>query len=262
MAKRTLYLTRTNSGEYRECTVTLDGPSLLVQQRGWSPRRYPFRLLRQVVVQGPVELSAPVISACLRHGITVSWHNLQGEALGHLWPTREVPAPLNERLEMLWERRDWHWKYENWRRAEERRAIRETLALLGLNLDDLRPASVARLLRRLADGQTSTGTGAWRVRFLRGTLHTLVQENLLRAGLTAECLGRRSVTAQVPEDITELLLWRLYVDLLQNPPSEGTLRIDQLRRECIEWMEARRHREEQRLRQLLDRLDYFLGGLR
>lgn len=255
--KRTLYLTAKNNP-----SLTLDGPSLLIAEDASAPRRFPLRLVRQVVVQGTVALPSPLLEQCLQQGISITWLESSGEPIGFFWPAAETPAALNERLELFWERSDWHWKYENWRRAQERRALKDTLSALQLWLKDLRPEQAERVLLRILERQAVWNALPWRIRFLRGLLLNLVQERFLGSGVTLQSLERRTMAIQLPEDFMRLLFWRYYADLHACSPVASDGSIHEIRRQSVAFVEQRRARDELRFLRLLDRFDYFLGGLR
>lgn len=255
--KRTLYLTAKNNP-----SLTLDGPSLLITEEASAPRRFPLRILRQVVVQGTVTLPSPLLEQCLRHGISITWLESSGEPLGFFWPAVDIPAALNERLELFWERSDWHWKYENWRRAQERRALQDTLSALQLWLKDLRPEQAERVLLRILERQGVWNALPWRIRFLRGLLLNLVQERFLALGVTLQSLERRTAAIQIPEDFMRLLFWQYHADLYACAPAACDGSLHEFRRQSVAFVEQRRARDELRFLRLLDRFDHFLGGLR
>lgn len=255
--KRTLYLAPKN-----DLVISADGPSILVSGNGSAARRFPLRLLRQVVVQGPVCFPSAIIEQCLRAGVSVTWMENSGDPLGFLWPARLKPATLNERMEVFWERQDWHWKYENWRRAQERLQVKETLTVLQVSATDLRPVQVERLVIRLLARRNRLSALPWRLRFLRGFLLNDTQAWFQDAGVTLENLERRTTPIQLPEDFMRLLFWSHLRDLHDDAPESAASRAEEIRRECADFVERRRPASHRRFIRLLDRFDFFLGSLR
>lgn len=257
---RTLYLKA-----MPDLNLVLDGPSLVVTAPGAAARRYPLRLLRQVLLLGPVALSPGVVEALLRQGISLALHDAAGTALGYLWPFRERPDTLADRLDVFWERPDWHWKYENWRRAQERRVIRESVSAISLPRDsalDLRPEAVERLWLRILKSHSPLAVS--HARLLRAHLNNFAQLGFLHAGATLESLGRRTSIASLPADFAQLLLWPAYPPLLRSLAAahspDSSPRPD-LQRQAAALFESLRPLFDRQLIRLLDRFDFFLGGL-
>ncbi|MCZ2152354.1 MAG: CRISPR-associated endonuclease Cas1 [Bryobacterales bacterium] len=251
---RSLYLEQSP-----ELRIALDGPSLVVRTPGRAARRFPFRFLRQVYLLGAVTLPGPALEALLRNGILITFSSRNGDPLGYLWPVRETPATLSERLDRFWERPDWHWKYENWRRAQERRAIRECAKVLPRAPQDLRPAAVERLWQNIL--RRRSPHAANRLRIVRTCLLDLVQEGFQRSGVALEALARRTAMAQLPADFADILLWAFYPELASLPaPAADGAPAKSLLKETLFYFEGLRPREERRFRRLLDRYEYFLGG--
>lgn len=257
LQKRSLHLSATAG-----LRLALDGPSLLVSLPGRAAARYPFRFLRQILLWGPVSLPPSLLEAVLQAGIAVSFFRNDGAPLGYLWPEREPASPLAERLDLFWERQDWHWKYENWRRAQERQAIRESLQGLPWQATDLRPDAVQRFWLRWL--RHKDPLSPLRLRLFRHCTADLTQDGFRRAGLTLSALGRRTALATLPADFADILHWRHYRDHFDAtqarpaPSPAGPVS----HRDVIAHFELLRDREQQRFLRLLDRFDYFLGGLR
>src|SRR5690606_23532341 len=99
--KQTLYLSTNHSLRLdhpapeqcpRPPRVELDGPSIVITAFGSAPRRFPLRRLRHILVHGDFVFPPDALRACLREGISITWHESSGQPLGSLWPFREIPA--------------------------------------------------------------------------------------------------------------------------------------------------------------------------
>ena len=77
---RTVYLLR----QYG--MARLEGEQLVVQQRGEEIERVGLPLVDQILVMGNVQLSTPLIRACLQRQIAVVYLNRQGWCHGRLQP--------------------------------------------------------------------------------------------------------------------------------------------------------------------------------
>ncbi len=77
---RTVYLIR------RHGTAGLDGEQLVVRHRGEEIERVGLPLVDQILVMGNVQLSTPLLRACLGRGIPVVFANRAGWCQGRLHP--------------------------------------------------------------------------------------------------------------------------------------------------------------------------------
>ena len=77
---RTVYLLRAYG------MARLDGEQLVVKQRGEEVERVALPLIDQILVMGNVQLSTPLIRACLKREIAVVYLNREGWCHGRLQP--------------------------------------------------------------------------------------------------------------------------------------------------------------------------------
>jgi hypothetical protein len=245
--------------------VTVDGPSLLVQQEGKAARRFPFSRVARVVVCGAVELETAALVECLQRGIAVSFLTSDGTPAGAALPTHPRQSRFDERLEEFLERPDWRTLYENWRRAAERREILRSLRRLRLHAPDLRPAAAAVLVDGKLDCQLDREWRQETLRWLEGLLAALVNECISEAGLSPQALAGRRPGFRLPSDLAAVLMWGLKAELSLSLAAGAVAPVDterRWRRRLTSWFETRRSYERNRAVRLLDNLSYWVGGVR
>ncbi|MEY2874254.1 MAG: hypothetical protein RLZZ373_1625 [Pseudomonadota bacterium] len=99
--------------------VTSTGEALVVRDHEGQVVRFPVARVLRVVCTDTAEWSGAALVLCQQRGITITWLDGHGEALGHLWPTRSRPVDLAEALGALAsESADWSASYDNWLRHQ------------------------------------------------------------------------------------------------------------------------------------------------
>jgi hypothetical protein len=95
--------------------IALQGESLLVRRQA-GERRFPLARIDRIVCNRHAQWSGEAITACLARGITVTWLDGRGRALGECACRRAAPVPFVTRLESYLELSDWPQRYGNWLR--------------------------------------------------------------------------------------------------------------------------------------------------
>ncbi len=93
--------------------VQLDGPSLIVRRTGESARRFPVRLLKQIVVTGRQLDGLPAVTDCAAQQINVFFLSGNGELRAQLLGPFENTIDWNEWLEQCHWKRSWLTVYES-----------------------------------------------------------------------------------------------------------------------------------------------------
>lgn len=114
---RTLYLAAP-----QRLRVTSTGEALVVS-RPEAPQlgaqRVPVARVLRIVSTDAAEWSGAALALCLQRGITITWLDRQGEAIGHLWPARRQAVDLADALEALsGDEPGWSDAYHHWLRHE------------------------------------------------------------------------------------------------------------------------------------------------
>lgn len=111
---RTLYLMSPHP-----LRVTSTGEALVVRDHEAQAVRFPVARVLRVVCNDMAEWSGAALVLCQQRGLTITWLDTSGEALGHLWPTRNRPVDLAEALAALAaESPDWSASYGHWLRRQ------------------------------------------------------------------------------------------------------------------------------------------------
>lgn len=236
--------------------VELDGPALRVITAGRADGRYPLARVWRVVVSGQVDWSREALTACLDEGIPITFLAPDGTPRGYCLAHHERELRLSQRFEAYLSRSDWRAGYENWRRAEERRAILRALRRLRVRAEDLRPARVQERLEEALAGTSYRERLRETMDYLQGLVAAQVSAELVEAGLEAGLLVGRRSGLNLVRDFTGVLKWGLYEELR----GELGTRAEQ-RRALTALFEEGRPRWQARIRGLLDRLSYRLGGM-
>jgi len=189
--------------------VRLDGPSLLILRADRARTRHPLTRLARVVTTARVDWQTEALIACLERGVPVVFTGADGRLAGLcLGATLREPG-LGEWLDDFCRRDDWRPRFEDWRLAAERRAIRSALAGLGLAATDLRPAALRnRLDAFLARPRAPAHARALRRR-LEAPLAAQVAEALARRGVDPVMPGLARRGLCLPHVMRRIVAWRL-----------------------------------------------------
>lgn len=239
--KRLLYVNGAAGASIRK-----DGESLLVKVEGQADRRYPFRMLSQVVLRGDTQVHTAALWGLMTAGVPVSLHNLGGEPCGFALPFRQGESKLRDDAECLLERCDGRSLWCNWVDAKERDELRRLAGPRASERWDLRPGKVEARLRKL--GGTGLETA---VALRRGLLALEVSEAFVEAGLGPAYLARMEKEMEWISGLTRLLLWEWWFGAATTMPG----RIDAMG----QWALARRT-EALRVRRVRDEVARWLRG--
>ncbi len=111
---RTLYLVPKHS-----LHVSSTGEALVATRPDGEVHRLPASRLLRVVCNERVNWSGAALALCQARGITVTWLDARGNALGHLWPAVAPRTDLADALEGLASLPgDWVHTYGNWLRRQ------------------------------------------------------------------------------------------------------------------------------------------------
>jgi len=111
---RTLYLVPADTVK-----VSSTGEALVATRTDGEVRRLPVARLLRVVCNDRVHWSGAALALCQTRGITVTWLDGRGNALGHLWPDRAPQTDLSDALDALaGSPGDWPSLYANWLRRQ------------------------------------------------------------------------------------------------------------------------------------------------
>jgi len=93
--------------------IHLDGPSLIVKRTGESTRRFPVRLLKQIVVAGKSLEGLSAVTECAAQQINVFFLSAKGDLRAQLFGTYTYATDWNEWLDQCRWNRSWTNTYES-----------------------------------------------------------------------------------------------------------------------------------------------------
>jgi len=112
---KTLYL-----NENKDVSVTRDGPSLWVVQKGKAGIRVPARRVDRVVISGNVRFDSGMLTLFTERGVPITFLNPQGEPTATAMGIRAPDWALRERQYLLGTTPEGRLHGENWLRAKKR----------------------------------------------------------------------------------------------------------------------------------------------
>ena len=234
--------------------LRLDGHSLVVERPGRARQRFPLERLSYVVLCGTVEAEYSALRACLASKIPVAAFDATGGACGFFLPWQpEAPRP-SVLLESFLERTDWHSRYTDWRRSQERRAIIRALRAAGLAPfeHEGREAAAGALLGLHADVHAARRV----LRAWQELSAPVIQRGLANKGLCPTLLAGRRPEFDLPAHLASINGWAHYRPLreLGGYPRDWAA--------TVAAYENIRPRDEQRIGALIDNFVFWLGGAR
>ena len=85
---------------------------------GTQTLRYPLvRVARVVSSTDVVDWSGPALALCMRAGISITWLDAKGQAIGSIYPLQRTHTPLGTALELWTESTEGPTRYQNWLRS-------------------------------------------------------------------------------------------------------------------------------------------------
>jgi hypothetical protein len=182
--------------------VSAQDDSLVVERRPAGRQRFPAARVDRIVCNPAAEWSGAALALCLRWGITITWLDAAGHALGDCVPRLVDTLPLHAALERLVELADWPERYGNWLRRRRmsvlvRWAIQRKQA--GEAVD---AAEWGERTREWVYGARLEAD--WAVA-LHGWCRSLVVARLAGAGLRTRYAGFGGHCLELAEDMSALL---------------------------------------------------------
>lgn len=180
--------------------MQLDGPSLIVQRAGQSARRFPVRLLKQIVVTGRQLDGLPAVTDCAAQQINVFFLSGNGELRAQLLGAFENTSDWNEWLEQCCWKRSWLKVYESAIKQQWRCLFRESRTFQNIRyIHRIRYCEeVAAALKRRWGKSTYRDARQW----LQGFITVLVTEIMVETGIAP---GRR-FRDRLLQDAAQLIL--------------------------------------------------------
>lgn len=243
--------------------VILDGPALRVRRRHRAEGLFPLARVSRVVISGAVEIRTPALTACLARGIPVSFVQRDGTPVGLCIGHRLKRTGISSLLEELFCISQWPELYENWRKAAERQAIRDTLRSLHIEVSDYRPRTVRNFTAQTLEKLASTRDIARARAIHHSALTALVLRTAADFGVQPEHMVGLQRGFCLRDELCGILEWRLFpvhVRCLRDPDSTH---LDPRRRHraAIAHFEHNASELQRHCYKLLSSLEYWLQGI-
>ena len=169
--------------------VDADGPALRVRRPARAALWFPLARLARVVSSGAVQWECEALLACAEAGTPVVFLHRDGSVRGYLFGgdarSRDPHDLLYSRLRARLSRPGGMARYDAWRTAMTRAAIRALGVQLGQRLDDETPHRLRQALAETRRRYAGAGPATLIEGRLRGLLSGLSAELLAEAGLDA-----------------------------------------------------------------------------
>lgn len=102
-------------GEPREIRVVATSLRVLTPA-GRAYRQLPLQRIERIVCSPAIRWDGRALSACLTHGIPITWVDGKGQDVGTAIPQRTVTTSLHDALSVYVQKTEWETNYLNWLR--------------------------------------------------------------------------------------------------------------------------------------------------
>lgn len=211
---------------------------VLVLRRASAPvQRFPLARVARIICNRHASWTGTALALCLGEGVTITWVDGHGRAIGHSQPRQPRPDAFATLIETYLELPDWPQRFANWR---ARRRL-ETLTTCAQRAADaghgVTPERFAALKHTYVYG------GAIELAFAaegEAWCHALTVDRLHREGLQARYLGFDASALDLGTELATLLWAELNLDCGSlSAGADGTA----LRARLFEsWAHQREHR--------------------
>ena len=191
---RALYL---GAGEHKRVTSTDE--ALVVSNSQKQTLRYPVARLARIVSSPLVDWSGGALALCMRRGISVTWLDAKGQALGSCCPRVRSHLSFATALELMLEDPDGYVRYQHWLRSRRMKVLIQWGSATGQLVSPQLWESTKR------EWVYGTQLVEHLPRRLRGHCQAWVTAQLLRHQLPPILWGPQGEAIDLDEDLAELL---------------------------------------------------------
>jgi hypothetical protein len=167
-------------------SIDVDGPSLVITQRGRARQRFPFRRLSRIVVCGQIKSCVSWIYLALGQGVPITLLEQNGQLLARLQPAAEDKACLPEMAEQLTYDAALKKHWQSWCERQQQHLLSKQCAQLRLSLREV-TLNLGNIERQLTSEQRDAVD--WQHAFFDNCLSS----ELLLFGLTDEYRSHREM---------------------------------------------------------------------
>jgi len=195
---RTLYLVPEDT-----LHVSSTGEALVATRPDGEVHRLPASRLLRVVCSERVHWSGAALGLCQARGITVTWLDPRGNALGHLWPAATRRTDIADALEALASLPgDWAHTYGNWLRRQRLLVLNRWQHQRARGGQPVPPDEWQRALRAwVYRGEIAEHLPT----VLNGMISALVAARLVEMGLPARYWCFDAERIELAADVTRLI---------------------------------------------------------
>lgn len=190
-------------------TLDRQADTLLLRRTDAPAQRFPFTRISRILCTRHVTWSGEALTRCLAEGITITWIDGHGRALGYCEPRQARPDDFSTLIETWLELRDWPHRLANWRarrRLETLSTCAQRALEAGKNLSAERFEELKRaFVYRGEVPATFDHIGqAWAL--------ALVVDHLHRAGLQSRYFAHDGQPLELGDELAALLWAELNLD--------------------------------------------------
>lgn len=183
--------------------VGAQAQSLVVRHAGSPTQRIPLARIDRIVCNRHTDWSGEALALCLAHGITLTWLDGSGCALGDCSPRLAEPSSLDTAIERFLELPGWASSYGNWLR---RRRMAVLFQWAHERLEHTGPVSRDEWETAKREFVYKGALQATLNAELRGWCHALIVARLHDAGLHTRYWAHDGEPLELAEDLS-VLLW-------------------------------------------------------
>lgn len=214
-------------------SIDVDGPALVITQRGRARQWFPFRRLSRIVVCGQVKSGVAWIYLALGQGVPITLLQQSGQLLARLQPAAEDKACLPEMAEQLTYDAVLQGHWERWCDRQHQHLLSKQCAELRLPLRKV-TVNLEHIERQLTREQRDTLD--WQQAFFDNSLSS----ELLRFGLSDEYRSHREMRQAIMDIFRPWLMLRCSRRTRKQPPAPAEMA--RLAIELNETLEPELHR--------------------
>lgn len=192
------------------CRVVLDEPALRIVVPERADRLFPLSRISKVVCTGVVDWSMSALLACADAGIHLLFLHKNGEIRGRWLGQCNIRPSLTQRLVDLLAQADGLERYQNWRRAMEKLAVRSLARRLGIVDWREIPANTLRTQVHQALGPNRQ----YQANVMAAIVQSEVQHWLKDCDFDVNDDVIINQPLDLAEDISKFLMWDCYPTLL------------------------------------------------
>lgn len=98
-----------------DCELDLGDEHLILRRTGSPVQRFPLRRIARIICNAHTSWRGRALARCLAEGISITWVDAHGHALGYGQPRNPQPCEFGTLIDTYLELPDWSRRFSNWR---------------------------------------------------------------------------------------------------------------------------------------------------